>query len=316
MEYFSPPVINFATLDQPATLRTLDKACREWGLFRLVGHEIDVHRRDEVLRAMADFFALSAGQKKKLERTRDNPWGYYDSELTQNTPDWKEVYDYGPSDGGAMVARWPESPGPFREVVSEYYKVCESLSFALLEAISSNLGASPHETSRSFRPNHTSFLRFNHYPVCEQPVRPEDDSAAVGGYLGINPHTDAGALTLLLQDEQAGLEVFRDQHWHRVSGGGLLVHLGDIVQVWSNDRYRSPVHRVATNSEAERFSAPFFFNPSYETNYQPMEATVDAEHPSQYTSINWGEFRRLRADGDYGDYGDEVQIRHYRVAGE
>ena len=118
------------------------------------------------------------------------------------------------------------------------------------------------------------------------------------------------------RQHQLLLQRLRDQHWHRVAGGGLLVHLGDIVQVWSNDRYRSPVHRVATNSEAERFSAPFFFNPSYETNYRPMEATVDADHPPQYTSINWGQFRRLRADGDYGDYGDEVQIRHYRIAGE
>ena len=45
-------------------------------------------------------------------------------------------------------------------------------------------------------------------------------------------------------------------------------------------------------------------------------ATVDAEHPPQYRPINWGEFRRLRADGDYGDYGDEVQIGDYRVAGK
>ena len=316
MNYFSPPVINFATLDQPHTLRTLDKACREWGLFQLVGHDIGTHWRSEVLQAMAGFFALPREQKKRLERTRDNPWGYYDSELTNNTPDWKEIYDYGPGDGGAMQAQWPESPSQFRAVVSEYYEACESLCFVLLDAISGNLGASPGQTGRCFRPKHTSFLRFNHYPVCDQPASPEGDGAASEGYLGINPHTDAGALTLLLQDDQAGLEIFRDQHWHRVAGGGLLVHLGDIVQVWSNDRYRSPVHRVASNSEAQRFSAPFFFNPTYETNYQPLPATVDAKHPPQYRSINWGEFRRLRADGDYGNYGDEVQIQQYRLAGE
>ncbi len=316
MNYFSPPVINFATLDQPHTLRTLDKACREWGVFQLVGHDIGTHWRSEVLQAMAGFFALPREQKKRLERTRDNPWGYYDSELTNNTPDWKEIYDYGPGDGGAMQAQWPESPSQFRAVVSEYYEACESLCFVLLDAISGNLGASPGQTGRCFRPEHTSFLRFNHYPVCDQPASPEGDGAASEGYLGINPHTDAGALTLLLQDDQAGLEIFRDQHWHRVAGGGLLVHLGDIVQVWSNDRYRSPVHRVASNSEAQRFSAPFFFNPTYETNYQPLPATVDAKHPPQYRSINWGEFRRLRADGDYGNYGDEVQIQQYRLAGE
>ena len=40
---------------------------------------------------------------------------------------------------------------------------------------------------------------------------------------------------------------------------------------------------------------------------------IDAQNPARYRSINWGEFRALRADGDYADYGEEVQISHYQI---
>jgi hypothetical protein len=58
---------------------------------------------------------------------------------------------------------------------------------------------------------------------------------------------------------------------------------------------------------------PFFLNPSYQTNYAPLPAMIDEEHPARYRSINWGEFRSRRAAGDYADYGEEVQISQYQV---
>jgi len=92
-----------------------------------------------------------------------------------------------------------------------------------------------------------------------------------------------------------------------------VVNIGDIVQVWSNDRYRAALHRVLANADAERFSAPFFLNPAYGACYAPLPTTVDARHPPAYRSINWGEFRALRAAGDYADCGEEIQISHYRT---
>jgi isopenicillin N synthase-like dioxygenase len=86
-----------------------------------------------------------------------------------------------------------------------------------------------------------------------------------------------------------------------------------MIQVWSNDRYRAALHRVVTSTDRDRFTAPFFFNPSYSTMYEPLPTTVDADHPPRYRPINWREFRSLRAAGDYADYGDEIQIAHYRL---
>jgi isopenicillin N synthase-like dioxygenase len=118
---------------------------------------------------------------------------------------------------------------------------------------------------------------------------------------------------LLLQDDQPGLEVYRDGDWYLVEPrrDALVVNIGDIVQVWSNDRYRAALHRVIANSAAARYSAPFFFCPAHATDYAPLPTTIDADHPPRYRAINWGEFRALRVAGDYADLGEEVQISHY-----
>jgi isopenicillin N synthase-like dioxygenase len=116
-----------------------------------------------------------------------------------------------------------------------------------------------------------------------------------------------------LQDDQPGLEVCRNGSWHLVPprAGALVINLGDVVQVWSNDRYQAALHRVITHARRERYSVPFFLNPSYETRYEPLPASVDAQRPARYEAIQWREFRELRAAGDYADLGEEVQIAHH-----
>ena len=121
-------------------------------------------------------------------------------------------------------------------------------------------------------------------------------------------------LTLLLQDEQPGLEVLQNGSWHLVEPrrDALVVNIGDIVQVWSNDRYRAALHRGLVASDAERFSAPFFFNPAYSATYAPLPSIVDAQHPAHYRPIVWRESTRLAPAGDYADHGEYAQISDYR----
>jgi isopenicillin N synthase-like dioxygenase len=307
------PVISIAELDEARTLEALDDACRHWGFFQVTDHGID----EGVIRALRSemhaFFAQPPAFKREISRTAENPWGFFDRELTKNTLDWKEIYDYGPAYGSEIHPQWPRAMPLFKHSVHAFYGACETLAFRLLEAVAVNLGMPRDHLSAYFRHGHTSFLRLNYYPPCPTPVRPAGLDTPKNGHLGLNQHTDAGALTLLLQDDQPGLEVFRYGQWHLVEPrrDALVINIGDIVQVWSNDRYRAAVHRVIANTEYERLSAPFFFNPAYETDYAPLPTTVDSKTPAHYRPINWGEFRTRRAAGDYADYGEEVQIYHY-----
>jgi isopenicillin N synthase-like dioxygenase len=309
MKTKSIPVIDINELTSPSTLEALDRACREWGFFQVTNHGIPEDAIERIFDQARAFFARPLDLKRRITRTKENPWGFYDRELTKNVRDLKQIYDFGPSDGRTMRPQWPAGMPAFQNAIHAYYGHCEKLSYRLLAAISTNLGMSPGYLSRGFGRDHTSFLRLNYYPVPLTPASTSD------GHLGVGQHTDSGALTLLLQDEQPGLEVFHDNEWHIVEPrkDALVVNIGDIAQVWSNDRYFAALHRVIASVERERFSIPYFMAPESRTNYAPVPTMVSDAIPARYEPINWGEFKKLRSDGDYADLGEEVQIAQFRV---
>ncbi len=88
---------------------------------------------------MRAFFALPDADKRAIERTATNSWGYYDRELTKNRRDWKQVFDIGPDevDGplAGMTAQWPRALPSLRPVLEAFSTACETLSFRLLGAL-------------------------------------------------------------------------------------------------------------------------------------------------------------------------------------
>ncbi len=299
------PVIDLSDPEHPGTRRAIDAACREWGFFQAVGHGIDLRQIAELRRQMRAFFTLPLAAKREIERTAVNPWGFYDRELTRHKVDWKQLFDVGPPDDSGIEPQWPARLPEFQPAIEKFYDACSVLSMRILGAISLGLGVPARALDGLFRPEHTSFLRLNYYPRCPTP----------GANLGISPHTDSGAVTVLLQDDQPGLEVFHDGGWRLVEPlqDAMVVNIGDIVQVWSNDRYRAALHRVQVSADAERFTAAYFLNPAYSADYAPLPTTVDARHPARYRSINWREFRSRRAAGDYAHAGEYAQICQYHV---
>lgn len=314
------PVIDIRALEEERLVNSaLDEACRTWGFFQIVGHGIDASLLIDVREQMRAFFALPTVEKQAIVRTAKNAWGFYDQELTKNARDWKEIFDVGPAETEGSLAgnepQWPPRMPQFKTTMMHFYEACENVAQRLLAAIANNLGMPPRHLLDAFMPTHTSFLRLNYYPLCDHAAEPVSVTTPTSGQLGINHHTDAGALTVLLQDEQRGLQVYRDERWYTIEprADSLVINIGDIVQVWSNDRYRAPLHRVLASTAAERYSAPFFFNPSYETNYAPLPSVVSESDPPRYRAINWGDFRNGRAAGDYADDGEEIQISQFRV---
>ena len=304
-----PPLIDVEGFGNTGWHAGLDAACREWGCFQIVGHGVPQDVLDALLQASDEFFSLPHAEKLAIERTGQNAWGYYDQELTKNVRDWKEIFDVGPpEEHGPMrgsTPQWPTRPNGFKAAVEAYSEAAERVASELLAGVSVCLGMPPSHLASDFAGAHSSFLRLNHYPLCDAP----------DANLGISPHTDAGAVTVLLMDAQPGLQFEHRGEWVTVKpiAGALTVNIGDIVQVWSNDRYAAPLHRVLANAHAERYSAAFFYNPSYDCRYAPLPGIVSAASPARYHGINWGEFRAARAAGDYADYGEEIQISQFRI---
>jgi isopenicillin N synthase-like dioxygenase len=300
--------------DPAAVVDQIGAACRDWGFFQIVGHGISGEAIARVQATAQAFFALPRDEKRRQLRSRDNPWGYYDRELTKEQRDRKEIFDIGPDAGGVAAAGdepfagstpWPADPANFGPVMQDWFGLMTRLSSQLTGLIGASLTGDFGALRPSFEPDHTSFLRLNFYPVDDPLAGEAQDSAD----LGIHHHTDAGALTVLLQDKVAGLQVHHDGQWHNVEpiDGAFTINIGDMVQVWTNDLYRAPVHRVLAMDRADRLSIPYFYNPAYGAVVAPLVGEP------QYRPLNWGEFRRRRADGDFAAYGTEVQIAEWRI---
>jgi isopenicillin N synthase-like dioxygenase len=312
------PVFDIRALpDDVAALRELDMACRDWGFFQITGHGIPPAQLAAARAQMQAFFALPDIAKQALARTATNAWGFYDRELTKNRRDWKQIFDVGPAieDGplAGTTPQWPTSLPDFRPAILALSAALETVAYRIVQGIAVNLGVQPAHLFEAFE-RHTSFLRLNYYPLCDDPAPPDSPTLSTQGHLAIHHHTDAGAVTVLLQDDQPGLQVLHNNAWHRVEPrpDALVINIGDVVQVWSNDRYIAPVHRVIASRAKVRYSAPFFFNPSPETNYAPLPGVCRGLAP-RYRPINWGEFRAGRAAGDYADLGEEIQISDFRM---
>ena len=293
------------------------RACADWGFFHLIGHGLEAALLAGMMREARTFFRAPAATKRALSRSRDNPWGYYDRELTKNQRDKKEIFDIGPDvtglevDGDVFLGRtpYPKEHPDFRGTAAAYFLACEDLCLRLLAPIAGGLGVAPEHLGKAFRGAHTSFLRLNHYPTGDLLAGEAEQPAG----LGIHHHTDAGAITVLMADGRPGLEVMKNGVWRPVNSlpGGLIVNIGDMAQVWSNDAYTAPLHRVLAMETQERLSVAYFFNPAYSAVIEPLPTT--GETPL-YRAISWSEFRRRRADGDFADYGSEVQISDYRLS--
>jgi len=317
----SVPVIDVGELstgvEPVSAVQEIAAACRDWGFFQVTNHGVPRSLVDDAVGRMREFFGLPSRCKEAVLRTRENPWGYYHNELTKNQRDKKEVFDFT-SDGVDPVYnasnRWPDMDESFRDTMRRYRDACAGMSLVLLRAMCTGLGVSPNRLDACFDPYHTGFIRLNYYPVRDPLAHRDDIEHLPVADLGVHHHTDAGALTVLLQDDVGGLQVYRDGFWHDVPpvDGAFVINTGDMMQVWSNDRYKAAIHRVLAMEHADRYSIPFFYNPAAGTRVEPL-ASPGSAHTPHYRSIDWGEFRRKRTDGDYADYGAEVQIAQYRI---
>ena len=323
------PVIDLTPLregDYAACAQAVAEACAEWGFFQVVNHGVDPAlcvARDEQMRA---FFALPIEEKRAIRRSADNARGFFDDELTKQRRDWKQCLDFGNpasrdwarADDDAANANLdgfnrfpPASRLPdFRATMSRYFDALTALSNDISKVMAVGLGMPADYFTDRLHAAHSSFLRLNYYPVCDEVAAPPEPAP-----LGISPHKDAGFLTVLAQDPDChSLQVRKrgtDDTWATVHPlpDAFTVNTGDMAQIWSNNRYHAPEHRVLTSSSRVRYSAPFFLNPAFDSVVSPLPSLGTPE----YLPCVWGYFRAQRFAGDFADYGTEIQISDFAV---
>jgi len=300
--------------DPTATsLEALNRACEDHGFFLISGHGLD----DLIARTWMEterFFAAGSGVQEPLRRSKDQQLGYHDRELTKRLRDHKEVFDFiDPAGPGAGLNRWPGALGGFETTMAEYFEAFAALTATTLELVHATLGLSPQVVAEHGYDRTSSSVRLNHYPVGDPVPAGDREGLRPLGDVALGHHTDPGVLTLLLQDDTGGLQAESRVHgWIDVPPrpGTVVVNLADAMQVWTNDRYRAAVHRVVPMTDRDRYSIPFFANPTGDQVIEPIGALVD--DAPRYRPFAWGEFMQGRIDDNYEDKGaEDIQIAHY-----
>ncbi|KAK8991009.1 hypothetical protein V6N11_062035 [Hibiscus sabdariffa] len=80
-------------------------------------------------------------------------------------------------------------------------------------------------------------FHLNSYPVCPDPDRA----------MGLAPHTDTSLIRVVNQFNTGGLQVYQDgARWVPVEPveGALVVNVGDLMQIVSNGKFKSVLHRA------------------------------------------------------------------------
>ena len=98
--------------------------------------------------------------------------------------------------------------------------------------------------------------------------------------------------------------------------GALIVNVGDLLQAWSNDRYRSVEHRVMATAASERFSVAFFLCPAYDALIRPRSSTAGGgdRPPPRYKSFTFGEYRNQIRE-DVRLTGRKLGLQRFRIQG-
>ncbi|KAJ3669363.1 hypothetical protein LUZ60_011313 [Juncus effusus] len=262
----------------------IGQACKTHGFFMVINHGIQKELIDGMLRVGKEFFHLPESDRNHLYS--EEPWrpvrlctGF--NPTAKSVRMWRDALKLQCHPIEEYINQWPTNPSDLREVAAEYSKQGRELGVRITELISESLGLEKEFLEEAMG-GQLPTLSVNFYPPCPQP-----DLA-----LGLNPHTDANFITVLLRDEISGLEVSRDGKWVKVPAvkDALTIITGDQIQVLSNDKYKSAVHRVTLNSKNERLSVAMFLRPSDKIAVKPVEKLVDEKNPAIYRPFIYKEY--------------------------
>ncbi|MGB5326617.1 MAG: 2OG-Fe(II) oxygenase family protein [Gammaproteobacteria bacterium] len=297
LDFDEIPVIDISRLfgseDTAETIRAIDRACQDIGFFYIVGHGFDMRLAARLRDTASEFFSQPEPAKQNLgldPSMRGFLPLFYHSQISDSFSgtSHQEGFWIGADFGDDIrhpleqANRWPEQPESLRPVILEYLDAIERLAAVLGQSFADALGQdSQFYASRFTRP--TSRLKVNHYPPQDNPERIDN--------IGVVPHTDSGAFTILWQDTNGGLEVqTKTGEWVGAPpiDNSFVVNIGDILQYWGNGRYASTPHRVINRHGVDRYSIPYFVNPG-------ADAVIAALDDSEsFAPFNYGDYQMAK----------------------
>jgi isopenicillin N synthase-like dioxygenase len=305
--------------ERDAIAAEVDAACRSVAFLQVTGHGVDPALIERMLTDVNTFFALPEPEKAQYSCPPDVNRGYaalgteaMAMSLGVDAPrDLFEAFGVGrdqwPAGDPVYEAErngvfapnpWPQRPESFHETVSAYYDEAKRVSRLLLEVFAHAL-ALPEGYFEDKVDHSTDTMRINYYLRRPGSPDPLPEQVRMGA------HTDYGIVTVLYADRVPGLEILDPDHtWQPVVAKpeALLVNLGDLLAEWSNDRWKSTLHRVVPPPRGEsgpalRRSVAFFCDGNYDALIECLPTCTDENNPPKYAPVVAGEHIRAKVLG-------------------
>jgi isopenicillin N synthase-like dioxygenase len=297
------PVIDFggprpSPLQRSASATAVQRALTHNGFMYAVGLGIEAAVVQRAFGVMRRFFGEARELKDRYAYGDiDANFGYQGMGLERLDPggtlDLKESFTMRNAPQLAdQRQRWPDER--FRDAALALYVAGIDAAFRILRAIASCLALPDDYFALRHRGENVT-LRFLHYPA----------GMAVGSaaQLGAGAHTDYGSITLLFQDDVGGLELLNAGEWLPAPPlpGAAVINTGDLMERWTNGRFRSTVHRVRpVGGNRDRYSIALFVDPDTAVEIECVASCVSDERPLRYPRITAGEHIRQKIAATHG----------------
>lgn len=280
--------------------KTMAAACETTGFFLVPVSAIDQTVADEAWDAATRFFAQPDSDKLDVAFPEPGyPYGYspfrHESLAASlgdevAAPDLKESFSVGPDcgthdvDGNRWVnspSVWPSSANGLKTTWTAYYRLLTSLGnhLAVVMAHAFDL-PSHHFLSKMDRP--ITSMRALHYP---------EFAGEPGDSLRAGAHSDYGMFTILRTDDAPGLQIENpDGSWADVEPNPdmFIVNPGDSIAQWTNDRWRSTVHRVVTSDPRPRQSFAFFQMANWDARIECLPSCLNEGEAPRHEPVEAG----------------------------
>ena len=297
--------------DRLAVGREVDVAARQFGFFQIVGHRLPQQHIDAMLDASTRFFAQPIEVKQRCTPSDPSINRGYAASGTEALsysigrdapPDLFEAFNIGEDEiddtdpfyatqrNGVFAPNiWPAEPTDLHRALVDYFRSARQVALTLTEIFAAALGL-PEGWFAPYVDRSTTTMRAIRYE------HRTGDATPVDGQQRMGAHTDYGIVTVLYADPVAGLQIVGpDGSWIDVipADEALVINLGDLTAQWTNDQWRSTVHRVvppaATDAPAVRRSAAFFLDGNWDALVECLPTCCSDTDPPRYPPVTAGE---------------------------